>query len=110
MASFRIPSSLLVSLAATIFCLLVAFPEETEGKSCVFHCMREVISCKRKLALKPGGNGECCKKYYECFLECKPDATKFPPCQSGAGKRSMWLQEDVTEPEDSRLPSFSDFF
>ncbi|KAL8625106.1 hypothetical protein ACOMHN_030740 [Nucella lapillus] len=98
-----------LSMVAVFVCLFVLLPYETEAKSCVVGCMRQVLTCKRKASLAGSGGDLCCQQYYECFMECKPSAKKLPPCNNGVGKRSMWLQEDDRQDQE-RLPSFADFF
>ena len=75
----RSSASFTFALVVTLLFLLVCMPSGSDAKTCVFQCMRNVITCKRKAALMPGGSGACCDAYYKCFLDCKPDADVLPP-------------------------------
>ncbi|KAK7091105.1 hypothetical protein V1264_008834 [Littorina saxatilis] len=100
------PTSLTFVVVAIFLGLLVSMPTGSEGRTCVFRCMREVFTCKRKVALVEGGADACCNKYFDCFLQCKPGATDLPPCVAGAGKRGSWNKRDFDREGQLTLKDF----
>ncbi|KAK7488957.1 hypothetical protein BaRGS_00019761, partial [Batillaria attramentaria] len=67
-----------IVIAAVCFLVLLPTGSDAVKKTCMFGCMRRVISCKRKAAALNTGMDACCESYVRCYFDCNPDAVEPP--------------------------------